>query len=114
MPAGRFAVQLADVQVAAPADLDWADVVLLGTPTRFGNVASQLKQFLDQLGPLWAEGKLADKVYAGFVSASTRCFSDKSLEEACYLLDDLEFDKIELWMDDAQTQLKVSEVVRVW
>jgi sugar phosphate isomerase/epimerase len=47
-----------------------------------------------------------------FVSASTRCFSDKSLEEACYLLDDLEFDKIELWMDDAQSQLKVSEVVR--
>src|SRR5260221_7212381 len=47
-----------------------------------------------------------------FVSASTRCFSDKSLEEACYLLDDLEFDKIELWMDDSQSQLKVSEVVR--
>ena len=47
-----------------------------------------------------------------FVSASTRCFSDKSLEEACYLLDDLEFDKIELWMDDTQNQLKVSEVIR--
>ncbi|MGE5192930.1 MAG: sugar phosphate isomerase/epimerase family protein [Deltaproteobacteria bacterium] len=47
-----------------------------------------------------------------FVSASTRCFSDKSLEEACYLLDDLEFDKIELWMDETQDQLKVSEVVR--
>ena len=47
-----------------------------------------------------------------FVSASTRCFSDKSLEEACYLLDDLEFDKIELWMDDSQSQLTVSEVVR--
>jgi sugar phosphate isomerase/epimerase len=47
-----------------------------------------------------------------FVSASTRCFSDKSLEEACYLLDDLEFDKIELWMDETQSQLKVSEVVR--
>ncbi len=46
-----------------------------------------------------------------FVSASTRCFSDKSLEEACYLLDDLEFDKIELWMDETQSQLKVSEVV---
>lgn len=47
-----------------------------------------------------------------FVSASTRCFSDKSLEEACYLLDDIEFDKIELWMDENQNQLKVSEVVR--
>src|SRR5262245_59520409 len=47
-----------------------------------------------------------------FVSASTRCFSDKSLEEACFLLDDLEFDKIELWLDETQDQLKTSEVVR--
>lgn len=47
-----------------------------------------------------------------FVSASTRCFSDKSLEEACYILDDLEFDKIELWMDETQSQLKPSEVIR--
>ena len=47
-----------------------------------------------------------------FVSASTRCFSDKSLEEACYILDDLEFDKIELWMDETQNQLKPSEVIR--
>ncbi len=47
-----------------------------------------------------------------FVSASTRCFSDKSLEEACFVLDDLEFDKIELWMDETQNQLKPSEVIR--
>lgn len=46
-----------------------------------------------------------------FVSASTRCFSDKSLPEACYLLDDLEFDKIELWMDEAGSQLKPSELL---
>jgi len=43
-----------------------------------------------------------------FVSASTRCFSDKSLAEACYLLDDLEYDKVELWMDETQSQLKPS------
>ncbi len=47
-----------------------------------------------------------------FVSASTRCFSDKSLEEACYLLDDLEFDRLELWMDENHSQLKPSAVVR--
>jgi len=46
-----------------------------------------------------------------FVSASTRCFSDKSLAEACYLLDDLEYDKIELWMDEGHAQLKPSEVI---
>ena len=49
---------------ATAEDIDWADVVLFGTPTRYGNVAAQLKQYLDTLGPLWAQGRLADKVYA--------------------------------------------------
>jgi NAD(P)H dehydrogenase (quinone) len=50
-------------------DLEWADAMIFGTPTRFGNVSSQLKQFLDTTGPLWAEGKLADKVASAFTSA---------------------------------------------
>lgn len=50
-------------------DLDWADAVVFGTPTRFGNVAAQLKSFLDSTGGLWFQGKLANKVYAGFTSA---------------------------------------------
>ena len=45
-----------------------------------------------------------------FVAASTRCFSDKSFAEACFLLDDLEFDKVELWFDETSNQLKPSEV----
>ena len=57
--------------VASPDDLDWADVVLFGSPTRFGHVTSQLQAFLDSLGPLWQEGKLADKVYAGFTATQT-------------------------------------------
>lgn len=48
-----------------------ADAVTLGTPTRFGNVTSQLKQFLDTLGGPWQAGRLADKVYSGFTSTST-------------------------------------------
>ena len=56
---------------ATPDDIVWADAVLFGSPTRFGNVASQLKQYLDTLGPQWGEGKLADKVYAGFTAAKT-------------------------------------------
>jgi NAD(P)H dehydrogenase (quinone) len=56
---------------ATPDDIVWADAVLFGSPTRFGNVASQLKNFLDSLGPQWREGKLADKVYAGFTSSKT-------------------------------------------
>ncbi|MGW7349721.1 NAD(P)H:quinone oxidoreductase [Streptomyces sp. Z26] len=61
----------ADIPEAAPDDMDWADAVVFGTPTRYGNVSSQLKQFLDQLGGLWQEGKLADKVYSGFTSSAT-------------------------------------------
>ena len=62
---------VADEPTAVPDDVVWADAVLFGTPTRFGNVASQLKQFIDTLGPQWGEGKLADKTYAGFTAAKT-------------------------------------------
>lgn len=57
--------------VAEPDDLAWADAVIMGSGTRYGHVASQLQAFLDTLGPLWQEGKLADKVYAGFTAAQT-------------------------------------------
>ena len=57
--------------VADPDDLAWADAVLLGTPTRFGSATSQLQAFIDTLGPLWEEGRLADKVYAGFTATKT-------------------------------------------
>ncbi|CAB1129326.1 NAD(P)H dehydrogenase (quinone) [Candidatus Hydrogenisulfobacillus filiaventi] len=52
-------------------DLVWADGVILGTPTRYGNVVAQLKNFLDQTGPLWAEGKLVDKTLGFFTAAAT-------------------------------------------
>jgi len=45
-----------------------------------------------------------------FVAASTRCFSDKSFSEACQLLVDLEYDKIEIWFDESTDHLKPSEV----
>ncbi|MFN0052198.1 MAG: sugar phosphate isomerase/epimerase family protein [Planctomycetales bacterium] len=47
-----------------------------------------------------------------FVSATTRSFSDKPFAEAAFLLDDLEFDKIEIWMDEASDHLKPSEILR--
>jgi NAD(P)H dehydrogenase (quinone) len=52
-------------------DITWADAVIFGSPTRFGSVAAQLRDFLDSLGGLWSQGKLADKVYAGFTSSNT-------------------------------------------
>lgn len=63
--------KIADEPTATADDVVWADVVLLGSPTRFGNVASQLKQFIDTLGPQWGKGQLADKVYAAFTSSQT-------------------------------------------
>jgi NAD(P)H dehydrogenase (quinone) len=56
---------------ASPDDLVWADVVLMGSPTRYGHVASQLQGFIDTLGPYWQKGELADKVYAGFTASQT-------------------------------------------
>ncbi|MBB6349944.1 NAD(P)H dehydrogenase (quinone) [Nonomuraea muscovyensis] len=61
----------ADVAEAGHDDLAWADAVLFGTPTRFGNPAGQLRQFIDTTGPLWYQGKLADKVYSAFTASST-------------------------------------------
>ena len=61
--------QVRDDPVAELDDLEWADAYVFGTPTRFGNVAAQLKQFLDQADGLWFQGKLADKAVAGFTSA---------------------------------------------
>ncbi len=46
-----------------------------------------------------------------FVAASTRCFADKSFAEACFLLDDLEYDKVELWFDETRDHLKPSTVI---
>lgn len=62
---------MADQPVAEPDDLDWADVVVFGSPTRYGHVTSQLQSFIDTLGPLWSQGKLADKVYTAFTSSQT-------------------------------------------
>lgn len=58
-----------DEPVATLDDLEWCDAYVFGTPTRFGNVSAQLKQFMDGAGGLWAAGALADKVGAGFTSS---------------------------------------------
>src|SRR5690554_2575151 len=58
-----------DVQEASLDDLDWADVIVFSVPTRYGNVASQMKQFMDSTGPLWGQGKLVNKVVTAMSSA---------------------------------------------
>ncbi|WP_043262703.1 NAD(P)H:quinone oxidoreductase [Streptomyces sp. CT34] len=74
----------AGIPEATPADVEWADAVIFGTPTRFGNVSSQLKQFIDTLGGLWTQGKLANKVYSGFVTTATTHGGQESTLLALY------------------------------
>ena len=64
-----FVNRTASAPHASHDDLEWADGIVFGTPTRFGNVSAQLKGFIDTLGGLWFQGKLANKIYAGFTSA---------------------------------------------
>ncbi|GAB3141521.1 NAD(P)H:quinone oxidoreductase [Microbispora hainanensis] len=68
----RHADAAATVTEASVEDLAWADAFAFGTPTRFGTPAAQLKQFIDQAGGLWREGKLADKPVTAFTSAYNR------------------------------------------
>jgi NAD(P)H dehydrogenase (quinone) len=73
-----------DEPKATADDVVWADAVLFGSPTRYGNIASQLKQFLDTLGPQWAQGLLADKAYAGFTASMTAHGGQESTLLALY------------------------------
>jgi NAD(P)H dehydrogenase (quinone) len=63
--------QTQDVPEVTLDDLEWADLLILGAPTRYGMPAAQLKHFIDTTGPLWAAGKLVNKVATSFTSAAT-------------------------------------------
>lgn len=56
---------------ASPAELAEYDAVIFGTPTRFGNMSAQMRNFLDQTGGLWAKGELRGKVASVFTSTGT-------------------------------------------
>lgn len=62
----------AHVPVAQPQQLADADAIIFGTPTRFGNMAAQMRNFLDQTGGLWAKGALIGKVGSVFCSTGTQ------------------------------------------
>jgi len=68
---GRHRSELEDQRDASIGDLEWADGIAFGTPTRFGNVAAQLKVFLDLAGELWEKGALVDKVATSFTASQT-------------------------------------------
>lgn len=58
-----------DVPVATSEDLVWADAIIFSSPTRFGNVTAQIKNFMDQQGGVWSEGKLMNKAVSAMASA---------------------------------------------
>ena len=68
---GRHRSEVSDEPTASLEDLEWADGIAFGTPTRFGNVAAQLKMYLDEAGELWQQGKLINKVVTAFTSSQT-------------------------------------------
>lgn len=63
------AERTSDVPVVSNDDMEWANAYLFSAPTRFGVVASQLRSFIDSLGPLWLAGKLANKAVSAMTSA---------------------------------------------
>lgn len=58
-------------QILSPNDLADCDAIIFGTPTRFGNMSSQMRNFLDQTGGLWAAGTLIGKIGSVFTSTGT-------------------------------------------
>ncbi len=61
-----------DIPIAEPAQLAEADAIIFGTPTRFGNMAAQMRNFLDQTGQLWFTGALVGKLGSVFASTATQ------------------------------------------
>lgn len=59
-------------EIASPAELDQYDAIIVGAGTRYGTVASQMRNFWDQTGALWATGKLVGKVGSMFTSSATQ------------------------------------------
>lgn len=74
----------AGIPEVSPDDMAWADAVVFGSPTRYGNITAQLKQFIDTLGGMWQAGQLADKVYSGFTSSATAHGGQESTLLALY------------------------------
>ena len=74
-----------DLPAATGDDIVWADAVIFGSPTRFGSPSSQFRTLIDSLGGLWAQGKLADKVYAAWTSSQTEHGGQETTLLALYI-----------------------------
>jgi NAD(P)H dehydrogenase (quinone) len=68
----RIGASVPDAPAATPSELADYDAILFGTPTRFGNMTGQMRNFLDQTGALWLQGALIGKVGSVFTSTATQ------------------------------------------
>jgi NAD(P)H dehydrogenase (quinone) len=68
----RSKKMLAEYGTPTTADAEWADGIIFGTPTRFGNTSAELKAFIDSLGGSWSQGKLNGKAAGAFTSTAGR------------------------------------------
>ncbi len=72
MGADKAREAFSQVPVAKPDDLVDSDAIIFGTPTRYGNMCGQMRNFVDQFGPLWMKGAFEDKVGSVFASSNTQ------------------------------------------
>jgi NAD(P)H dehydrogenase (quinone) len=72
MGASEAQKSFAHIPICTVDELASADAIIFGTPTRFGNMCGQMRQFLDATGQLWAKGKLVGKVGSVFTSSATQ------------------------------------------
>lgn len=84
-PAWRAHVEeTKDIPIATSGDLDWADAIIFSAPTRFGNLPSQMKQFIDIQGGMWFQGKLTNKVVSAMSSAGNAHGGQEATVKALY------------------------------
>jgi len=79
------AERTAHVPEATPDDLVWANAFLFSVPTRYGTPASQARAFIDTLGPIWAEGKLANKTASAMTSAQNPHGGQETTLQSLYI-----------------------------
>ena len=80
----KFVEESKDEETAELDDLEWADAYIFCTPTRYGNLPSQVQAFFDTTGGLWANGKFVNKVASGTSSAMNPHGGQESTVQAMY------------------------------
>jgi NAD(P)H dehydrogenase (quinone) len=79
------AEKTADIPEVTHADMEWANGYLISAPTRYGVVASQMRAFIDTLGGLWFEGKLANKTFSAMTSAQNTHGGQETTLQSLYV-----------------------------